>query len=105
MRRTCTESPPIPRGSPCTECPELFGVGLEENLVESLVEAVHHPLLECLFDGMRPVVPPQIAEDNPDRVDRAESEQGVADFERVVEEALVVDDTRQPRSVMSSGPS
>ena len=57
---------PIRPGSPCRNAPDFLGVGLEEDLIQALAEAVADPLLQILFVVVIEQPRPQIAEDDAD---------------------------------------
>jgi hypothetical protein len=76
------------------DAPDLLGVGLEEDREETVPEAVGHPLLEGVLLLVGPDLPAQVAQHHQDRLDDPEAHQGVERLERVVEEAVVVEDPR-----------
>ena len=79
------------------QAPHLFGVGLEEGLVEALPEAVHDPVLERLLGIGRLEPCAQVARRHARAFHQAEVAHDVGQLERVGVVAALVEDARQPR--------
>ena len=75
--------------------PDLFRVGLEENLVQALAKAVADPLLQVLFVVVIGHSRPKIAEYNADGFDRSQAEERILGLQRVVKELLAIENPRE----------
>ena len=79
--------------------PDFFGVRLEKNLEQALAETVRHPLRERVLrlDRLQPRL--QVADENVDRLCRAEIHERIHGLERVVEIFALVVNAREPRAI------
>ena len=78
------------------DAPHLLRIGLEEGPEEPAAEAVGHPLLEGVFAPVGKHLPAQVAQHDQQRAPQPEAGEGVERLERIVEEAPVVVDAREP---------
>ena len=78
--------------------PYLFGIGLEEDLVEARSEGALHPVFKAADVDRRAALCEQIADQTAQRLERAEVPQRIERFERIFEESTAVVDAREPRT-------
>ncbi len=83
--------------------PDLFRVGLEEDVIEAAAEPVRDPVFEADLRTDRLQPDPEIAQEDEERVADAEAGEGVHRLEGVVEELAAVVDPREPRTLQHLG--
>src|SRR6185312_10047519 len=81
------------------DSPDLFRVGLEEELVQSASESIAHPLLERILHGIRVQSGVDVTRHDSYRIHDAESAEGIACLQRIVEVLAAVVDSRQSRDI------